>query len=65
MSKDDLGARDKRVSELATAIVGLMREHTDRAEAIDAYDMARIAFRKPTSLRPSIPAPAEYLLERT
>jgi DNA-binding SARP family transcriptional activator len=62
---NELDARDTRVRELADAIVGLMREHEDRAEAIDAYDMARIAFRKPTSLRPYPQVPAEYLQERT
>lgn len=64
-TSEDIEARDKRVSELALAIVSLMREHKDRAEAIDAYDIARIAFRKPTSLRPFPQVPVEYLQERT
>jgi hypothetical protein len=60
----ELAARDKRVKLLANAITALMRKHTDRGEAIDAYDMARIAFRKPTSLRPYPQVPTEYLQER-
>ncbi len=63
MSKE-LVARDKRVKKLSEAITGLMRKHTNRGEAIDAYDMARIAFRKPTSDRPFPQVPAEYLQER-
>ena len=40
--------RERRVVNLAVAINRLMREHKDRNEAIDAYDMARILFRKGT-----------------
>jgi hypothetical protein len=41
-------AREKRVVKLAQAINVLMRKHPDRNEAIDAYDVARVLFRKGT-----------------
>jgi hypothetical protein len=51
---NNVNARDRRIHDLALAIAGLMREHPDRAEANDAYDMASIIFRKPKSnLRPA------------
>ena len=46
MRVNGLSQRECRVLNLASSINGLMREHTDRNEAIDAYDMARILFRK-------------------
>lgn len=38
-------AKLKRIVALAKKIDALMREQTDRWEAIDAHDMARILFR--------------------
>ena len=38
--------REQSIIKLATRINNLMREHKDRCEAIDAYDMARVLFRK-------------------
>lgn len=38
--------RERSIIKLATRINDLMREHKDRCEAIDAYDMARVLFRK-------------------
>ena len=43
-----MSAREKRIVVLASAINELMRSHKDRNEAIDAYDMARVFFRKGT-----------------
>lgn len=43
--KRQLSARERRIIALASSINKLMREHTDRYEAIDAYDMARVMFR--------------------
>ena len=37
--------RERRIIALAKQIAALMREHKDRYEAIDAYDMARVLFR--------------------
>jgi len=53
------GSRDIRIKKLAQEICQLMRNHPDRVEAIDAYDMARILFRKPNSRRPILPVPRE------
>lgn len=39
--------RDQRVYKLASSILGLMREHPNRAEAFDACDVAQVLFRKP------------------
>jgi hypothetical protein len=63
-SEEQPGERDKRVYDLAVNIASLLREHSDRAEAIDAYDMARVLFRKAASLRPFPQVPSEYLQER-
>jgi hypothetical protein len=52
-------SRDLRINELAQEICQLMRNHPDRAEAIDAYDIARVFFRKPCSHRPILPVPNE------
>jgi hypothetical protein len=41
--------KEKRIYSLALSITALMRNHPDRLEAIDAYDMARILFRKESS----------------
>ena len=38
-------AREKRIFKLAQSISNQMRQHPDRNEAIDAYDMARVLFR--------------------
>ncbi len=38
--------RERSIIKLATRISDLMRQHKDRCEAIDAYDMARVLFRK-------------------
>jgi hypothetical protein len=43
-----MSAREQRIVKLAVAINALMRSHKDRNEAIDAYDMARVFFRKGT-----------------
>jgi hypothetical protein len=40
--------REERIFSLAVSISDLMRSHTDRNEAIDAYDVARVLFRKQT-----------------
>ena len=45
-AKAKLSAREKRIVSLAASINNAMREHADRNEAIDAYDMARVLFRK-------------------
>lgn len=47
-AKAKLSARERRIVSLATSINKVMREHVDRNEAIDAYDMARVLFRKGT-----------------
>ena len=39
-------SRDERVRSLATKITLLLRRSKNRAEAIDAHDMARIIFRR-------------------
>ena len=62
MSSEEL--RDKRIHDLALSIASLLREHPDRAEAIDAYDMARVFFRKATSSRPVPQVPSEFFQER-
>jgi hypothetical protein len=59
------GSRDKRIKKLAQEICQLMRNHSDRVEAIDAYDMARILFRKPNSHRPIQPVPSESHVAHT
>jgi len=41
-----LSRREKAIIKLASRINNLMRQHKDRNEAIDAYDMARVLFRK-------------------
>jgi hypothetical protein len=43
-----LSTREKRIIRLASSINELMRKHKDRNEAIDAYDMARVLFRRGT-----------------
>jgi len=43
-------SRDARIKRLAKKFAVLMRQHSDRVEAIDAYDMARILFRRPSSI---------------
>jgi len=54
--------RDRRVTSVATRIVTVMREHSSRSEAIDAHDMARILFRKESSLRiVSQPFPGDHV----
>lgn len=47
-AKAKLSAREKRIVSVAASINNVMREHPDRNEAIDAYDMARVLFRKGT-----------------
>jgi hypothetical protein len=51
MSTVTLENRDENVRNLAVKIALLMREHGNRAEAIDAYDMAKILFRRPAPNR--------------
>jgi hypothetical protein len=41
-------AKRERVIALAERICNLMLKHADRNEAIDAYDIARVLFRKGT-----------------
>jgi hypothetical protein len=54
--------RDRRVTSVANRILKVMREHSSRAEAIDAHDMARILFRKESSLRiVSQPSPGDHV----
>lgn len=48
-AKAKLTAREKRIVSLAVSINKMMREHADRNEAIDGYDMARVLFRKGTN----------------
>lgn len=43
-----LSTRERKIVILAVNIANLMRQHPDRNEAIDAYDMARVLFRKGT-----------------
>lgn len=38
--------REQRIFALALSLASAMRAHPDRDEAIDAYDMARVLFRK-------------------
>lgn len=38
--------REQRIIDLASAINDVMRTHADRDEAIDAYDIARVLFRR-------------------
>jgi hypothetical protein len=57
-------SRDARIKRLAQEICRLMRQHSDRVEAIDAYDMARILFRRPSSHRPIFPVPDESAATR-
>lgn len=45
---EQLSPREKRIVTLASSINNLMRQHKDRNEAIDAYDVARVMFRKGT-----------------
>jgi hypothetical protein len=45
-NKESVSRREKSIIKLASRISNLMREHKDRCEAIDAYDMARVLFRK-------------------
>lgn len=59
---NNASGREKRIISLAKKIDVIMREHEDRLEAIDAYDMARILFRKGTedggiTRRPSLSLP--------
>ena len=46
--------RDESIQVLATKIVDVMRQHANRAEAIDAHDMAKIMFRRPSANRDPI-----------
>ena len=41
-------AKRERIITLAERICDLMQKHVDRNEAIDAYDIARVLFRKGT-----------------
>ncbi len=59
MQSSSQSRRQKSIIKLASQINDLMRSHPDRAEAIDAYDMARVLFRKPNSHRPILPIPPE------
>jgi hypothetical protein len=43
-----MSRRECNIIALATCICNLMQKHKDRAEAIDAYDIARVLFRKGT-----------------
>lgn len=42
--------RERRIVALAQRIVAQMKEHPDRLEAIDAVEVARVLFRKPSRL---------------
>ena len=44
--------RERRIYALALSISQIMRSHPDRTEAIDAYDVARILFRKGSNDHP-------------
>ena len=46
-----LESRDQRVYKLASRIADLMRKSENRAEAVDAHDMAKIIFRREVSNR--------------
>jgi hypothetical protein len=62
-----MSSRDDRVHSLATKIATLMRDHENRAEAVDAHDMAKILFRRPLANRDQTcsPIPEECLEVRT
>jgi hypothetical protein len=49
MQESSLSEREERIVSLASAINNAMRAHPDRDEAIDAYDMARVFFRRTKS----------------
>lgn len=46
MQSPSQSRRQEAIFKLASQINELMRKHPNRAEAIDAYDMARVLFRK-------------------
>ena len=46
-----MSSRNERIYRLATKITDLLRKHENRAEAVDAHDMARIMFRRPVPNR--------------
>lgn len=54
VSNQELNLRDDRVRSLALKIASLMRSHINRAEAVDAYDMAKIIFRRSAVNRPDL-----------
>lgn len=61
--KEGLSAREKRIVNLASQINKLMRQHPDRVEAIDAYDVARVLFRTDSGLRRTIAQPTQFIAE--
>jgi hypothetical protein len=65
MQTSSQSSRQESIVKLASQINELMLNHPDRTEAIDAYDMARVLFRKPNSRRPILAIPCESELAHT